>query len=127
MQAILAINELGWIGLNGKLPWKCRADLQHFKAMTMGKTLLVGRTTYESMPELKGRKVVVVGTGYNTLSEALKMDIDYVIGGKSMYEGVSHLITHIHLSVIDNYTVGDVYAPRISLKVPMTVYEFSEG
>tara|TARA_R100000541_G_scaffold52321_2_gene60020 strand:- start:952 stop:1344 length:393 start_codon:yes stop_codon:yes gene_type:complete len=129
MEAIIATNRLGYIGLNGGLPWKSKKDLQHFKGITMGKTLLVGRSTFESMPKLNGRKVIVVGKGHNTLEEALKNEIDFVIGGKRMYESVSHLIKHIHISVIDNEVVGDTILPHVNqwgVGVPLTWYEFDE-
>jgi dihydrofolate reductase len=39
MKATVAVNNLGFIGLNNTLPWKCKEDLIHFKNMTMGATL----------------------------------------------------------------------------------------
>lgn len=57
---ICAMNEQHAIGENGKLPWHCPEDLQHFKLITMGEHVIVGRKTYESLPALHGRKVIVV-------------------------------------------------------------------
>ena len=71
MKVIIAVNKNGYIGKDDKLPWRCKEDLKHFKEMTMGCKLLVGRTTYESMPKLEGREMIVVGTSYNTLKDAL--------------------------------------------------------
>tara|TARA_R110000744_G_scaffold7342_1_gene25269 strand:+ start:10665 stop:11051 length:387 start_codon:yes stop_codon:yes gene_type:complete len=113
MDAILAINNGGFIGLDNKLPWRCSADLKHFKKMTLGKTCLVGRVTYESMPKLHGRNLIVVGKGYNTLEEALKHDIDFVIGGRRLYQAVMHLVKDIHLSVINDWSLGDVGMPEL--------------
>lgn len=49
------------IGIDGKLPWKLKADLARFKKITMGHTLIMGRKTYESLPgKLPGRKLIVV-------------------------------------------------------------------
>lgn len=111
MKILVAKNKLNYIGLNNKLPWKSSEDLKHFKKLTLGKTLLVGRTTYENMPKLKGREVIVVGKGYNTLEEALTNDIDYIIGGKklieSLYNDYKHLITGVELSIINDETIGD--------------------
>jgi dihydrofolate reductase len=113
MDAILAVNNGGFIGLDSKLPWRSSADFKHFREMTMGKTCLVGRVTYESMPKLHGRNLIVVGKGYNTLEEALKHDIDYVIGGKTLYRAVMHLVEDIHLSVINDWSLGDVGMPEL--------------
>lgn len=113
MQIILAKNKLNYIGLNNDLPWRSTEDLKHFKRLTIGKKLLVGRTTYENLPKLKDREFIVVGTGYNTLDEAIGPDIDYCIGGKTLIESIFNdpdyrkLITEVHLSIIDDYTIGD--------------------
>ena len=109
MEAILAVNKLGAIGLNGSLPWRCSADLKHFKKLTIGKTLLVGRKTYESLPNLPNRKIVVVGKGFHTLEEALKLDIDFVIGGANIYKQTLSLCDVIHVSLINDLTDGDTY------------------
>lgn len=111
MKIIVAVNKLGYIGLNNRLPWRSSEDLRHFKKLTLDKTLLVGKTTFENMPKLEGREVIVVGTGYNTLEEALTNDIDYIIGGKRLIESVfnnyRHLITGVELSIINDETIGD--------------------
>lgn len=62
MRTIIARNNLGYIGLNGKLPWKSREDLLHFKQLTMNSTLLVGYKTYQTLPKLKYRTVIVDDT-----------------------------------------------------------------
>jgi dihydrofolate reductase len=109
MKMILAINKKMYIGLDGDLPWKrnCSADLKHFKKLTMGGKLMVGRVTYENLPKLKGRTLIVVGEGYNTLQEALDQKPDWVIGGKSLYESTVHLCNELHISVINDETIGD--------------------
>ena len=112
MKAILAINNLGYIGLNGKLPWKSREDLLHFKKLTMGKSILVGRSTFELMPKLPGRKIIVVSKGYFTLKEALEKKPDWVIGGKMLLESTLDLCEEFHLSIINDNTFGDTFAPN---------------
>jgi len=111
MKIILAVNNLGYIGLNGKLPWESPEDLSHFKKLTLGKTLIVGRSTFEKMPKLKGRSVVVVGKGYNTLEEALSKNPDWCIGGSGLVQSVCHLCSELHLSFINDDTIGDTGAP----------------
>ncbi len=113
MKAIIAKNKIGFIGKNGGLPWRCKEDLIHFKNLTMGAKLLVGRNTFETWPNLPGREIIVVGTGYNTLQEALAQKPDWVIGGKKLYESTMHLWTELHMSIINDETIGDVECPNI--------------
>jgi dihydrofolate reductase len=59
---IVAIAENGVIGANGAMPWRLKSDLQRFKALTMGKPIVMGRKTFESFPRrpLPGRTNIVV-------------------------------------------------------------------
>lgn len=62
---VVAAADNGVIGRQGDLPWRLRADLRRFKALTMGHTVIVGRKTYESIRSrvggpLPGRKMVVL-------------------------------------------------------------------
>lgn len=129
MQIILAKNKLNYIGLDERLPWNSKEDLQHFKKLTLGKRLLVGRITYENMPKLKDRTMIVVGKGYNTLSEGLAQRPDFIIGGKALIQSIldtpryKKLIEHVHLSIIDDETEGDVLAP-IFKDLSVTYYHF---
>lgn len=60
--AIAAMDLSGGIAKNGKLPWYCPEDLEHFKKSTLGHKVLMGRKTYESLPKrpLKNRENIVV-------------------------------------------------------------------
>ena len=58
---IVAVAENGVIGAKGTIPWRVRADVQRLKAMTMGKPVVMGRKTFESLPRpLPGRTNIVV-------------------------------------------------------------------
>jgi len=58
---IVAMDRKGVIGRDGKLPWHLSADLKHFKAITMGKPIIMGRKTHESLGRaLPGRENIVV-------------------------------------------------------------------
>ncbi|SEL55496.1 dihydrofolate reductase [Sphingomonas palmae] len=58
---VLARAENGVIGVDGKLPWHLPADLSHFKALTMGHAMVMGRKTFESFPApLPGRRHIVL-------------------------------------------------------------------
>lgn len=110
MKGILAVNNLGYIGLKYGLPWKCKADFQHFKKMTLlenrESTLLVGHNTAQTLPPLKGRKIIVVGK-----DAFLPTDIDWCIGGKKTYERYCPFFTELHISHINDNTIGDVMFP----------------
>ena len=58
---IVAVADNGVIGANGTIPWRLKSDMQRFKAMTMGKPVVMGRKTFQSLPRpLPGRTNIVV-------------------------------------------------------------------
>lgn len=129
MKGIIAVNKVDVIGNGNSIPWRCSEDLKHFKELTMGCTCLVGRKTFESLPPLKGRNLIVVGKGYfPSIEEAINSvenGIDWVIGGKSIYEQTCHLWDELHLSVINDTTDGDVKAPNLdNFKGEIFFYSF---
>jgi dihydrofolate reductase len=107
MKIIVAVNSMGYIGKDDQMLWKCPEDLKHFKRTTMGAKCLVGRKTFESLPPLKGRELIVVGQGYNTLEEGLAQSPDFCIGGEQLYQACLPLATEIHISYIQNWSVGN--------------------
>src|SRR4051812_35838262 len=113
--------------MDGALPWHLPEDMRRFKELTIGSTVVMGRITWESLPErfrpLPGRRNIVITrqTSYDaagaevvaSLEEALgRTDGDvWVIGGASIYEqALSHadrvIRTRVHLQVD-----GDTHAP----------------
>ena len=109
MKAILAVNNLGFIGLRGGLPWiKHTEDFKLFKKLTKDQTLLVGYNTFQTLPNLKGRTIVQDSDNVDFDS------IDWCIGGKYTYEKYAHLFTELHVSHIDNDTIGDTLFPDFS-------------
>ena len=59
--AVAAVARNGVIGADNGLPWRVSSDLKHFKALTMGKPLILGRRTFESLRRpLPGREIIVV-------------------------------------------------------------------
>lgn len=70
MKAIMAMAANRAIGKNNTLPWpSIKEDFKWFKEFTMGKTLVIGRKTYDTLPPLKGRQIVVITRDYLTLVE----------------------------------------------------------
>ena len=105
MKAIIAVNNLGFIGIGNKMLWNCPEDFKHFKENTMGCSLLVGYNTSLELPTLKGREVII------DIREEFNFEVDWCIGGKKTYEKYSSLFTELHISHIDNNDIGDVVFP----------------
>jgi dihydrofolate reductase len=108
MKAIIAVNNLGYIGKNNTLPWYCKEDLKHFKNKTLHQTCLVGYNTSLLLPPLKYRRIVV------DKKDGFKHNATWCIGGKKTYEKYCHLFKEIHISHIDDNTVGDVKFPFLA-------------
>ncbi len=108
MRAIYSRNNAGFIGLNNELPWKCSADLKHFKDLTLGCKLLVGYNTSLKLPPLKNRELIV-----DTREIINTDDIDWCIGGSKTYEKYCHLFTELHISIINDNTIGDTFYPTL--------------
>jgi dihydrofolate reductase len=108
LKCIIAVNNLGYIGLNGGLPWKNSADLQHFKNLTMGASLLVGHNTAKNLPKLSGRTIIL------DERDSIVVGAGWCIGGKKTYERYSRLFTELHISHINDNTIGDTMFPDLS-------------
>jgi len=111
MRAIISVNNVGFIGLGNKMLWYSSEDLKHFKSMTLGKKLLVGYNTLQGLPKLKDREVI------QDLRSKMILEvneIDWCIGGKKTYEKYCHLFTELHISHINNNSIGDVTFPDLS-------------
>jgi dihydrofolate reductase len=107
MKAIIAVNNLGFIGIGDTLPWRSSEDLRHFKSMTQGCKLLVGHRTFSTLPPLKNREVILDEREIETFA-------DWCIGGKKTYEKYAKYFTELHISHIDDNTIGDVTFPDFS-------------
>jgi len=126
---VVAATAEGVIGLNGQLPWHIPEDLKHFKKLTMGKPILMGRKTFESIGRpLPGRRNLVLtrdqhwaAEGVETVSsldDALKRVSDQaelmVIGGEQLYRLALPYADRIELSEIQQPFEGDTYFPVLS-------------
>jgi dihydrofolate reductase len=122
---IAAVAENGVIGRAGALPWRLRDDLKFFKEQTMGKALVMGRKTHESIGRpLPGRENIVLTrdprarfAGCRTASsvqEALALAGDrevMVIGGAAIYRAFLPLAERIYLTEVKGAFEGDVHFP----------------
>jgi len=117
----------GTIGHDGKLPWRLPADLRRFKALTMGKPMIMGRKTFESFPApLPGRRHIVLtrDPGWraegaevvHTVSEALSLAGEgevMVIGGADIYGLFLRLAQRFELTEIHADYPGDTHLPAL--------------
>lgn len=118
------------IGAGGQIPWHLPADLTHFKQVTAGATVIMGRRTWESLPAsvrpLPGRRNIIVtaqpdydATGAETagsVDEALALaapgDV-WVIGGQRMYEETIGRADRLEVTQLRGTFDGDTFAPEI--------------
>jgi dihydrofolate reductase len=127
---IAAIARNGVIGIDNHLPWRLPADIKHFKALTLGRTVIMGRKTWESLPAnyrpLPGRRNLVVtrngsyhaegATVATSLSAAISAAGSgeaFVIGGAELYVAALPLANRLQLTEIDAAFEGDTYFPAI--------------
>jgi dihydrofolate reductase len=133
---IVAVSRNGAIGLNNQLPWYLPEDLKYFKSVTMGKPLIMGRKTFDSIGRpLPGRANIVLTRDPQWTSDGVKVvqsveqalvageiaceaaDVDeiMVIGGEQIYRMTIDLADRIYLTQVDVDVEGDAFFPNIDL------------
>ena len=130
MHLIFARASNGVIGRQGTLPWHLPEDLAHFKRMTLGRPVIMGRKTWDSLPPkfrpLPGRSNIVVtrqphwqaegAQRAGTLAEAVALCQGeaqaWVIGGAQLYAQALPLASSAEVTEIDAAFEGDAYAPE---------------
>jgi dihydrofolate reductase len=129
---IAALAENRVIGRDNQLPWHLPADLKHFKALTLGKPIIMGRKTFDSLGRpLPGRTNIVVtnqaglqlpgAVVVNSLEDALTAaqnqalldDVDevMVIGGEKIYRQCLKLADRLYLTLVEAEPEGDAWFP----------------
>lgn len=124
----------GVIGNRGAIPWRLPEDMRHFKAVTMGKPCVMGRKTWESLPNkpLPGRLNIVVtrDVGYRAegavteaslelalaRAEAARPEEIAVIGGAEIYRAATPYARRIYLTEIHLHAAGDVFIPAFDMR-----------
>ena len=116
------------IGRDGALPWHLPEDLKRFKALTMGKPLVMGRRTFESLPRLlPGRRHVVLTRDQNWAAEGAELAHDatgalalagdaaevMVIGGAEVFASFLPQAHRIELTEVHRAPEGDVFMPPL--------------
>jgi len=123
---IAAMGKDRVIGIDNRLPWRLPADMKHFRALTMGKPVLMGRKTFDSIGKpLPGRTNIVVSqdldfhpegvTVARSIAEALTAGRDaeeiMVIGGASFYAQLLPRAQRLYLTEIHQEFHGDAFFP----------------
>ncbi|WP_326566953.1 dihydrofolate reductase [Amycolatopsis rhabdoformis] len=116
----------GVIGRDGELPWRLPEDMKHFRELTAGATVLMGRRTWESLPPrfrpLPGRRNLVLSSkpqdGVETFPDlaqafaAVSGDV-WVMGGEAVYRAALPFADRIVVTEIQEHFEGDTYAPEV--------------
>ncbi len=123
---VAAMANQNVIGLNNQMPWHMPADLAHFKQVTLGKPVIMGRKTYDSIGRLlPGRRNIIISRQpapqhlaadwVHSIDEALALVTDQaevmIIGGAELYKQMLPRADRLYLTHIDLDTDGDAYFP----------------
>ncbi len=122
---IAAMNERRVIGRNGALPWHLPEDLQRFRSVTMGGTLVMGRRTFASIGRpLDGRRTIVLSCTMQAqegvevargLDEALAAAADapavFIVGGAEVFREALERADELQLTIVDDRSDGDTFFP----------------
>lgn len=129
LSIIVAMDEQGTIGRENRLPWRLSADLKHVKATTMGKPIIMGRKTHESIGKpLPGRENIIITRNVNYKSEgctvftnidnALKYcqhhDEVVCMGGAELYRQILSKVSRIYLTEVHAKVEGDTFFPEFN-------------
>ena len=129
LSLIAAMTPERVIGLDGDMPWHLPADLAHFKRITSGKTVIMGRKTFDSIgrPLPKRRNIVITRNqtwhhdGVETvhsLEAAIALtegeEETMIIGGATLYEAALTEASRLYITWIDAQITGDTHFPKWS-------------
>jgi dihydrofolate reductase len=135
---VAAVAENGVIGRGNALPWRLKSDMQRFRALTMGKPVVMGRKTYLSIGKpLTGRTTIVVSRDGNFTApgimvapsldtalaaargDALRRNIDTIIvaGGADIYAQAMALATQLAITYVHKRVDGDARFPAIDPQI----------
>lgn len=131
ISAIAAMSENRVIGDDNQLPWHLPADLKHFKAITSGHPILMGRKTFESIGRpLPNRTNIIITRNHafqapgcvviQSIDEAVEKakeigsDEIFIIGGAEVYKQLLPRIEKIYLTIVHDEFEGDAFFPELN-------------
>lgn len=124
---IVAMSSNRVIGIENRLPWRLPADLKHFKSLTVGKPIVMGRKTWESLPGLLPDRLHIVvtkdptysaegGVVVHSIPEAIAAAGDVpeimIVGGAAFYEQMIPLADRMYLTLVHADISGDAWFPE---------------
>ena len=143
VSAIVAVSENGYIGKENQIPWHLPKDLQYFKKTTLGHPVIMGRRTWDSLPEkyrpLPGRQnivitsqsefeapgAIIVSSAEEAIEKTKEIDEEiFIIGGARVFEESLHLADRLILTEIEGEKESDTYFPRFN---DLFIKESEEG
>lgn len=128
---LVAVSNNNVIGKDNDLPWKLKRDLQHFKNYTTGKTIVMGRKTYESIGRpLPNRRNIIISSTIRSIDgaevfssleaalEALKHEDEIIItGGSYLFNDTTDIVNKLVITFVDTFIEdGDVFYSDIDYK-----------
>lgn len=136
IEIVAAVADNNAVGLNGHMPWHIPEDLKHFKKLTLGKAIIMGKRTWESLANpLGGRLNIIVSKTLkedaktedlslgvqlaSSLNEAITMSHErsldaMVIGGSRLWEEALPLATKMNLTLIHDRPEADTFFPDVN-------------
>lgn len=148
ISVIVAVSENGVIGKDGKMPWRIPDDMRRFRRLTMGKPCIMGRKTWDSIPNkpLAGRTNIVLTRKRDFVAEDAKIAHSFdeaatiaqseepeeimILGGEAVYAEALMQANRIYLTEVDGACDGDAFLPLFNrARWHETAHEgpFSEG
>ena len=128
LSIIVAMSKNRVIGKDNKMPWHLSNDLKNFKKITIGKTIVMGRLTYDSIGKpLPERKNIILSRNlidsnvfiFDNFEEVLNFTKDedevFIIGGQDIYSQTIDKVNKLYLTTIDANIEGDKYFPEIDI------------
>ena len=125
---IVAMTNNRVIGKDNQMPWHLSDDLKNFKKLTLGKTVIMGRLTYDSIGKplpnrknivlsrsLKDKKVDVLSNVEEALEVTSAEEEVFIIGGQDIYSQTIKKATKLYITMIDSEIKGDKFFPNIDL------------
>ena len=150
--AIVAMDENRVIGINGSIPWRIPEDMKRFSKLTTGHTVLMGRKTYQSLPDkfrplpnrlnvvatsdpskLTGEEVMVCGSPAEFLEKCLAGEVElptetlWVIGGTQIYDLTLPFWNELYLTRVHSTHDGDAFFPEFENDFSLVEEEKHEG
>jgi dihydrofolate reductase len=130
LSIIVAMARNRTIGVNNTLPWRCPEDIKHFKNLTMGHHMIMGRKTFDSIGKpLPGRTTVVVSRNRklkiegciiahsleHAIAACIGDDEIFIVGGAELYEQAMPLVDKLYITEIRENVEGDAHFPGFTL------------